>query len=573
MHACKRGSVLLLCLALLLLGMPARASTGSVILKSGQTIEARLAGIIWTGGQEFFVFEEPDGSLIRLARDDIAAIAFAPVATDYTAQAPTPGTPVPPPPPPVYATEEVETNNEQGSATLVALNTDITGRIQTAGDIDFYKVSVSKHGHFAVLCTQPIDLYIELVDAQGKVLGGGDFGGSGTATDLKVDVFTPGDYYVKIRAYSASAASPTHYTLRVGFKEGMMEAWEPNDTLETASPLPAGGSFDAWISSPHDRDYYYIDVTRPATVKVTSTQPQDYHLEILDRDGTTVLAGGDLGSKGTLMIATADLLGSGRYYVLMRPYSKAYDMDTPYQMTVEVTVGHSDPWEPNDTPEHAHRAVFGQEFAAYISDPDDRDYYRVDVSGPTSISVQSDQPEDYYLAILAPDGKAQLAGGDMGGKGSRMSAAVDVFLPGTYYVLMRPYSRAYNIHQPYNMRIDVTPGGVDPNEPNDSSAQARPVAIGEKVSGYISSPEDCDYFVFDLRADSPVRVTCTQPGDFLIELQDASGKVISGGDFGGKGTMMQISTHLRPGRYYILLKPYNRSGFNMHAAYELVVSQ
>lgn len=128
---------------------------------------------------------------------------------------------------------------------------------------------------------------------------------------------------------------------------------------------------------------------------------------------------------------------------------------------LRFTQAGNDPFEPNDTPGQAAGAPLGRRFDAYISRPGDLDYYMLSVWGPSTISVESTQPRDYYLAVLAPDGKTRLAGGDLGFAGERMSVSCDVHQPGTYYVLMKGYSDSeHSMHEPYTMMISVEPRPV-----------------------------------------------------------------------------------------------------------------
>ena len=69
-----------------------------------------------------------------------------------------------------------------------------------------------------------------------------------------------------------------------------------------------------------------------------------------------------------------------------------------------------------------------------------------------------------------------------------MAAAHYLFEPGVYYVLMRGYgANYYNMHTPYNMKIDVKPALKDPAEPNDSASQAKGLQLGQPVNGVIST--------------------------------------------------------------------------------------
>ncbi len=489
-----------------------------------------------------------------------------------TAQPPTATQPTAPQP--AYLRAEREPNNDIGSANPIAIATDVTGAIATSGDVDVYKVSVPTHGTFHVTCTQPADFYMAILNEAGTQLAGGDLGTPTKPMVLDTDVFEPGNYYILVRGYSSSHKSDTPYTLRAEFQEAR-DAFEPNDNIQQALAVVSGKQFDSFIYRPGDVDYYRIDVSWPASIKVASTQPADYHLSIVDSSGTEQLYGGDLGAAGSDMLLEGDVYEPGTYYVVMRGYSAGYyNMHTPYTMTITVTPGGPDRFEPNDAPEQASVPPLGQPFAAFISRPGDKDYYKVNIAGPSQIVVESDQPADYWMGILSPDGATVLTGEDYGGVGNPMAAAHYVFEPGAYYVLMRGYNtNYYNMHVPYNMKIDVKPALKDPAEPNDSASQAKGLQLGQPVSGVIPIETDQDWWYFDTPLLGKVRITCTQPADFRLRVVDSAGNDVTNQDLGGKGAFMDLTLQLLPmSRYYVVVQPWSRGHFNMHEAYQLTVS-
>ncbi len=502
-----------------------------------------------------------------------SAVLTKPSAVSATPALP-PTTTLPPTPQPEYLRAEREPNNDIASAKLIAVGTDVTGAISTNGDVDVYRVTVPTHGTFHVTCTQPADFYMAILNEAGTQIAGGDLGTPGKTMVLDTDVFEPGNYYVLVRGYSSSHKSDTPYTLRAEFREAR-DAFEPNDSIQQASTVVSGRQFDSFIYRPGDVDFYRIDVSWPSTIKVKSTQPADYHLSIVDSSGAQQLYGGDLGTPGQDMFLEGDVYESGTYYVVMRGYSTNYhDMHNPYTMTITVTPGGPDRFEPNDAPEQASVPPLGQPFSAFISRPVDKDYYKVNITGPSQIVVESDQPADYWMGILHPDGATALAGDDFGNVGTPMAAAHYVFEPGVYYVLMRGYgSSAYNMHTPYNMKIQVKPALHDSAEPNDSASQARGLQLGQPVTGVIPTDTDQDWWYFDTPLLGKVRITCTQPADFRLRVVDSIGKEITNQDLGSKGTLMDLTLQLVPmARYYVVVQPWSKGHFNMHDPYQLTVS-
>jgi len=472
-------------------------------------------------------------------------------------------------------TTEREPNDHVGAANLIQPGADVTGALPVGTDVDIYKITVPTHGSFHVTCTQPADLYLAVLDSAGKQLVGGDFGGVNAKMVADADAYEPGDYYVLVRPYSSSNKSDTAYTLRVDFREAR-DAFEPNNTIEQASPVVSGRQFESFIHRPGDVDYYRLNIAGPSTISITSTQPADYHLSVVDSTGAKQLAGGDLGGVNKDMELVTDVYEAGAYYVLMSGYNAStYNMHVPYNMTITVTPGGADRFEPNDEPSKAARAPLGQVLPAFLSKPGDVDYYAVEVAGPAKISVAADQPADMHLSILGPDGKTAIVSGGYGNKGTKISMSQDVFEPGVYYVVLRGYNAStYNMHVPYNLTISTTPGGADRFEPNDEPSKAARAPLGQVLPAFLSKPGDVDHYAVEVAGPAKISVAVDQPADMHLSILGPDGKTaIVGGDYGNKGTKISMSQDVfQPGVYYVVLRGYPTGVYDMHVPYNLTIS-
>ncbi|MEA4883010.1 MAG: hypothetical protein VB144_04980 [Clostridia bacterium] len=214
-------------------------------------------------------------------------------------------------------------------------------------------------------------------------------------------------------------------------------------------------------------------------------------------------------------------------YMLVRGYSSSHKPDTPYTLRAEFREAR-DVFEPNDSIQQTSTVVSGRQFDSFIYRPGDVDFYRIDVSWPSTIKVTSTQPADYHLSIVDSSGAKQLYGGNLGTPGQDMFLEGDVYESGAYYVLMRGYSSsAYNMHTPYNMKIQVKLALHDSAEPNDSASQARGLQLGQPVTGVIPTDTDQDWWYFDTPLLGKVRITCAQPADFRLRVVDSTGKEIA----------------------------------------------
>jgi len=235
---------------------------------------------------------------------------------------------------------------------------------------------------------------------------------------------------------------------------------EPNNGLSSANPIAIDMIARGAITPAGDVDIYRVSLPGPGAIHVACTQPDDLEIQLLD-SGKKVLRKSGLTFADEPLEFSHDVVKAGDYYIKVAGFHSFVEFKEEYRLKVGFTQAGNDPFEPNDTPGQAAAAPLGRGFDAYISRPGDLDYYMLSVWGPSTISVESTQPRDYYLAVLAPDGKTRLAGGDLGFAGERMSVSCDVHQPGTYYVLMKGFSDSeHSMHEPYTMMISVEPRPV-----------------------------------------------------------------------------------------------------------------
>lgn len=250
-----------------------------------------------------------------------------------------------------------------------------------------------------------------------------------------------------------------HSRLAPPLAELVVEA-EPNNGLSSANPIETDMTAGGAITPAGDVGIYRVSLPGPGTLHVTCTQPDDLEIQLLD-SGKKVLRKSGLAFADEPLEFSHDVVKSGDYYIRVAGFHSVVEFKEEYRLKIGYTQAGNDPFEPNDTPQQAIAAPLGRRVDAYISRPGDLDYYMLSVWESSTISVEPTQPRDYYLAVLAPDGKTRLAGGDLGFAGERMSVSCDVHQPGTYYLLMKGYSDSeHSMHEPYTMTISVEPPPV-----------------------------------------------------------------------------------------------------------------
>ncbi len=119
----------------------------------------------------------------------------------------------------------------------------------------------------------------------------------------------------------------------IGSSSSGLDIYEANDTRATAKgPLVSGTTYNAYIYSTKDVDYYYFDKSASGTITVSLTNlPGDYDVYLLNSSGTT-LAKSENGGTTSESISYSG--ASGRYYVYVVGYNGANSTTQAYALRV-----------------------------------------------------------------------------------------------------------------------------------------------------------------------------------------------------------------------------------------------
>jgi hypothetical protein len=83
----------------------------------------------------------------------------------------------------------------------------------------------------------------------------------------------------------------------------------------------------------------------------------------------------------------------------------------------------------------------------------------------------------------------------------------------------KKFVRTSNPEVPYRLSVSSEAGGDDlEQEPNDTAAQAMPISDGQKLRGYLSSPDDIDWYKLEVERPSLLSAELVPPGRVDIRL-------------------------------------------------------
>ena len=164
--------------------------------------------------------------------------------------------------------------DSRGSATHVAPGSSRSGEL-TAGDRDWFRVTVDQAGSLEVYTTGSTDTVGSLQNAGGTELANNDDAGEGRNFRIERTV-SAGAYYVQVRGFSRSTTG--RYTLHVRFNasspgDGGDGGDDHGDTRADATSIAVDTNFSIEVTTngaltAGDTDYFRVTVDRAGTLLV-----------------------------------------------------------------------------------------------------------------------------------------------------------------------------------------------------------------------------------------------------------------------------------------------------------------
>ena len=210
--------------------------------------------------------------------------------------------------------------DSRGSATHVAPGSSRSGEL-TAGDRDWFRVTVDQAGSLEVYTTGSTDTVGSLQNAGGTELANNDDAGEGRNFRIERTV-SAGAYYVQVRGFSRSTTG--RYTLHVRFNAsspgdgGDGGGDDHGDTRADATSIAVDTNFSIEVTTngaltAGDTDYFRVTVDRAGTLLVYTSGSTDTTGRLEDATGTRLAYNEDGGAGGNFRIEHS--VSAGTYYV------------------------------------------------------------------------------------------------------------------------------------------------------------------------------------------------------------------------------------------------------------------
>ena len=195
----------------------------------------------------------------------------------------------------------------RASATLVAVPSDTPG-VLTAGDVDYFRISVSRSVRLEVYTSGSTDTYGSLESASGSTLARNDDGG--TRQNFRIVRSVPGGtYYIRLRGFNSNTTG--NYTLHV-------RSLDHGNSRGGATRVAVPSNTPGRLTS-RDVDYFRINVSRSGRLEVYTSGSTDTYGSLESASGSTLARNDDGGTRQNFRIVRS--VSRGTYYIRLRGFN------------------------------------------------------------------------------------------------------------------------------------------------------------------------------------------------------------------------------------------------------------
>ncbi len=485
---------------------------------------------------------------------------------------------------------ETEPNNARSSANTLALNGSNSGKINPAGDQDWWKITTTKDGRLDVKLTSVDGQYIwvNIYDNDGTTKLAGQ--NTNSNTTVSADGLAVGTYYLQIVGYYSTTKGS--YTIsNTLVTPAQNNDKEPNDTKGKALNLPLNGSVKGHIGYYYKNlrdtfDWYKIIVPEDGLlrIRITSNNSQYVYAYLYDNDGSTQLAAS---YANTTTDINKDGLAAGTYYVMIKayygngfiPYTLSDSLFKPKQANDN---------EPNDSKSqavtfNANSTKTGHINYYYNSESDVADWYKITINddGMVGLTLTSNNGQYVWAYLYDNDGTTQLGAQYTN---STMSYNTDGLQAGTYYVKVSAYYS--NGFAPYTLQNTFSKYNfVKESEPDDKAYQAKTIPANETVEGHVGfyykgSRDAIDWWKVNYTGNGSLSFTFNLENrkkyagpdyTWFYVYKDTTKSPIYSQYFIANSSTINL-TNLKAGYYYVKINTYYSSSLNSFSSYSIKTS-
>ena len=437
--------------------------------------------------------------------------------------------------------------------------TSVSGRLETAGDTDVFRVEIESTGEITVYTTGSTDTTGRLFSLDRTTDVRDDDGGSGTNFRIETDI-SEGTYYVEVDGYDNAVGE---YTLHIEFEEAEQDDGDDHgDSRTAATDVDVDTDVAGTIGAEDDVDVFRIEVESSGELTVYTTGSLDTEGRLSNATNSITRRDDDSGTGLNFRIETD--VTAGTYYVEVSSNGSATGQ---YRLHVEFEgeVGTDDD-DHGDTTGDATVVSAGTSVSGRLETAGDTDVFRVEIASTGEIAAYTTGSTDTTGRLYSRDRTTDVSDDD-GGRGTNFRIETDV-AAGTYYVEVAGYDNALG---EYTLHIELEEDSlVDGDDHGDSKATATATVVNSTIGGMIEEQGDRDYFTFDLSTTGELIVFTTGRLDTFGRLTSADGDVRKSNDDGGEGTNFRIEVDAHASTYHVEVRGFGLStgSYRLHIEFD-----
>lgn len=415
---------------------------------------------------------------------------------------------------------ETESNNTKATANTLALNGANSGKINPAGDIDWWKVATNADGRLDISLTPLSGRYtwIYLYDNDGTTLLNSTYS-NGTFT-LSQDGLAAGTYYIKVNTYYGTDTSSYNIS-NLLVQPSNANDTEPNNARAQAKVLPLGGSRTGHVGYYYNNnrdtaDWWKVTTNADGQLNLTLTPGNGEYVWIYlyDNNGTILLSSKYSTAAFTL---NANGLAAGTYYLKVNCYYN--NKFAPYELSGSLT----QPAQANDAEINNSKAqatdlsvnttITGHVGYYYNNTRDSADWYKLSIPGDGMIALTLTPANGEYVWVYLYDNNGTTL---LSSKYSTSAFTLnaDGLAAGTYYIRVNCY---YNSKfAPYTLTDSLKKyNNISDIEPNNRAYQAKTLLANTNNPGHIGFYYNNQRDTFDWHK---INYTGVQNGSMTVTL-------------------------------------------------------
>ena len=436
----------------------------------------------------------------------------------------------------LYVEEAVDQNGSRSGAATLAIDDSAYGFIGPGNDEDYFRLTLATATDVWIYAIGDTDTVGRLLDSHGSLIAYNDDSvfSEGWTSFFMAKSLSAGTYYISVSGFDTKTGPYRLYTKPV--------ADQGNDTAKAEAltlGTPRIGLIDPVSGTPPNRaadeDLFKMELDTADEVLVYTTGGVDTIGELLDSDGTTLLASNDDDGDG-LNFRLLKELEAGAYYIRVKGYQEGAEPETgPYAVFAEPVRSLS---------------VGGRAEPGTIAQGFDEEYYKLVLSNRADVWI-------YASADPVTDVVLDTVGALYDSSFNGIAVNDDSLIAGRF--------RAFHLRQTlqagtYYIRVvsfETRTGGFaltaeTVTDPGGSIGAATGLTLDSPTAGAIDPVNDADYFRLHFTGKTNMHIYGRSTGPHFVdgEVLDSQANRIRVNEY-ALDDGFRIVDDFGPGTYYV----------------------